>query len=431
MLLFVALRAWRIMPNIIECREFEELSVRVSSLLQDGELQLDERITTKGYLTATMRGGQVVLRATRFVGTIPLTPGIAVRIVPRATISNLSYMLVHSGVIPSAISGFVRGYMPRFVTTNNAELIYARSLIAGVRLIARKGYMKEYLAPRFKTPWRGRLIASDTVRKHASKGIRYRHEFEQSVLTPSTVQNIALKVALKQVIDWFVENDHRNPMLREARDLYHGMWHISDWEASRSDLVRQLSKKIQSLSSRFSHYRDPLWSAYLILQSALPELSFDGFVRLESLIIDVSQVFEAFLRRELAVRLAPHGYRVRDGNNSSSPFFIDGGGYSVHPDMIICQDDNIVAVLDAKYKPEPKETDRYEVLSFMDAMPVTLGGFVCPADGIDTSRYLGTTASGKEMVLLRYDLAASDQDAEADRFANNVLRMINGNHEYS
>ncbi|MEM7664168.1 MAG: hypothetical protein AAF292_18155 [Pseudomonadota bacterium] len=419
------------MPDIIECQEFEELSVRVSALLQDGELRLDERITTKGYLTATMRGGQIALRATRFVGTIPLTPNLAVRIVPRARIENLSYMLVRSGVIPSAISGFARGYMPRFVATDNAERIYAKSLIDGVKLIARRGYMKEYLPPKHQAPWRGRLLASDTVRKHASKGIHYRHEFEQNVLTSSTVENIALKLALKQVIDWYADNDRRNAILPEARGLYRDMWHISDWEGAKSDLVRQLSRKIHTLSPRLPHYRDPLWSAYLILQSVLPELRFDGFVRLDSLIIDVSKVFEAFLRRELAVRLAEHGYRVQDGNTAPRPFFRDGGIYTVHPDMIVRRDDEIIAVLDAKYKPEPKESDRYEVLSFMDAMPVNLGGFVCPADGVDMSRFLGTTASGKEMVLLRYDLAADDPDSEADRFASNVLRMIEGSHDYT
>ncbi len=209
------------------------------------------------------------------------------------------------------------------------------------------------------------------------------------------------------------------------------MWHVSSWDGSKSDLVRQLSRKIHTLSPSLSYYRDPLWSAYLILQSVLPELSFDGFVHLDSLIIDVSKVFEAFLRRELDMRLSAQGYRVQDGNSAPRPFFLDGGDYTVHPDIIISRNDEIVAVLDAKYKPAPKESDRYEVLSFMDAMPVDLGGFVCPADGVDTSRFLGTTASGKEMVLLRYELAAEDPDSEADRFASNVLRMIEGSHDYT
>ena len=79
-------------------------------------------------------------------------------------------------------------------------------------------------------------------------------------------------------------------------------------------------------------------------------LSFDGFVRLDSLIIDVSKVFEAFLRRELAVRLSKHGYGVQDGNNAPRPFFRDGGVYTVHPDMIIRRDGEIIAVLEPDSK---------------------------------------------------------------------------------
>ncbi|MGR3343995.1 MAG: hypothetical protein ACU0DI_12360 [Paracoccaceae bacterium] len=56
--------------------------------------------------------------------------------------------------------------------------------------------------------------------------------------------------------------------------------------------------------------------------------------------------------------------------------------------MIIQREGAVVALPDAKYKPEPKVADRYEVLSFMDAVGVNLGGFVCPANGVDTSRYL-------------------------------------------
>ena len=418
------------MVEVIECREFEELSVHIGTLLKDGELNLDERITTNGYLAAAMRGGLITLRATRFVGTIPLTQKLAVRVVPRAKISNLSYMLVKSGVIPSAISGYARGYMPRFLATENAKRIYARSLIDGMKLISRRGYMKEYRSPKHQSPWRGRLLASDTVRKHASKGIRYRQEFEQNILTPSTVENIALKAALKQVICWLRENDRRSNLLPIARGLYRNMWHISDWEGTKSDLVRQILRKIHTLAPCLQHYREPLWAAYLILENVLPDLSFDGFVRLDSLIIDVSKVFEAFIRKELAVRLSLRGYGVHDGNSNPCPFFRDGGVYTVRPDIIIQRGEIVVAVLDAKYKPEPKEVDRYEVLSFMDALAVNLGGIVCPADGVDASRDLGTTATGKKLTLLRYDLAADNLDAEADRFAANVLRMIEGTHDY-
>jgi len=418
------------MVEVIECEEFEELSIRVSALLEGGELKLDDRITSKGYLAAAMKGGQITLRATKFVGTIPLTDKISVKIKPRASIANLSFMLVRSGVIPTAIAGFTRGYMPRFTAAENVEKIYGRSLVDGAKLIARRGYMKEYLRPPNPSPWRGRLLASDTVRSHAAKGIRYRHEFDHSTLSPSTIENIALKTALSQTRDWFRQNDRRNPIVGEVSSLLHGLWPVTDWEGKRSELVSRLAKRIRTLSPRLSHYRDPLWASLLILQSSIPEVGFDGFVRLDSLIVDVSTVFEAYLRRELAERLLPLGYQVEDGNRSPEALFSDAGPYTVHPDMVIRRDGTVVGLLDAKYKPDPKEQDRYEVMAFMDSFGTNVGGFVCPATGADTSRYLGVTKCGKKLYSLRYDLAAHDSAAESDRFAHNVVQMVTGQRDF-
>ena len=58
--------------------------------------------------------------------------------------------------------------------------------------------------------------------------------------------------------------------------------------------------------------------------------------------------------RELAIRLTNHGYQVQDGNTAPHPLFCDGETYTVRPDMIIRRGDEIVALLDAKYKLEPK-----------------------------------------------------------------------------
>ncbi|MDX0534355.1 hypothetical protein GOC55_12930 [Sinorhizobium medicae] len=417
--------------EVIECEEFKELSLRLGSLMENGELKIDERIASKGYLTATMTGGQIAFRTTRFVGTIPVTPNLAIKVTPRASISNLSYMLVRSGVIPTAISGFSRGYMPRFVSAQNVEKIYGRSLVDGTKVIAKRGFMKSYVKNDNAPPWRGRFMASETVKRHASKGVRYRHEFDHSTLSPTVIENISLKEALKQVRHWYLANDKKNPIIKEIEVLLHDLWSVTDWDGRKPDLVAELGRKVRGVPPQLAHYRDPLWAAFLILQSQLPEVSFDGYVKLDSLIIDVSAVFEGFIRRELADRLWKQGYSVEDGNKRPGNFFVDGGGFTVHPDIVIRKDGAVVALLDAKYKTDPKEQDRYEVLSFMDAMNVAVGGFVCPSNGVDTSRYLGSTATGKKMFGLRYDLAAEDADAEAERFSENVIKLVTGSHDFT
>lgn len=273
-------------------------------------------------------------------------------------------------------------------------------------------------------------MVSDTIRSYIAKGVRYRHEFDHSTLSLSTIENIALKAALLQIGDWFQRLDKRNPIVGEIKVLLHDLWSVSNWRGRQSDLVSQLARRIRTLSPKLHHYRDPLWVSLLLLQNALPEVSVDGFVTLDSLIVDVSIVFESFVRRQLAERLPIRGFTVEDGNLRPGPFFQDSDAFTIHPDIIIRKDGVTVAILDVKYKPDPKEHDRYEVLSFMDAIGVNIGGFICPAVITDTSRYLGTTVSGKRMWSLRYDLSASDPDRESDQLAENVVRMLNGNRDF-
>ena len=418
------------MPEIVECDEFAELSVPVSSLLKAGELRIDDRITSNGYLAASIRGGQIVLRSTKFVGTIPLTPDISVRVRPRAPIANLSYMLVRSGVAPKAISGFARGYIPRFVGATDVEKVYGRALVAGVQAVARRGVLKEYMSAPWVASWRGRLLASDTVKKHASKGIRYRHEFDHKTLSPSTVENTALKTAVKQVRDWYGRFERKNPTFGDANAVLRQLMSVADWDGRRPDLIRALGKKLRLGASHRSYYQEPLWAAFAVLQGALPDVSSHGMVRLDSLIVDVSIVFEAFVRRELEERLMAAGFLVEDGNKVSTAFFTDTGKFPVQPDIIVRKDGRVVGLLDAKYKPSPKGEDRYQLLAFMDAMGSSVGAFICPADGVERSRLLGTTASGRKMFCLRYDLRAINSDRESERLARNVVSMVNGSHDF-
>ena len=301
---------------------------------------------------------------------------------------------------------------------------------SGVQAIAKRGITKNYMpAPKIAS-WRGRLLASDTVKKYASKGVRYRHEFDYKTLSASTVENIALKAAVRQVRDWYGRFDKRNSMFGDTGLVLRQLMAVADWDGRRADLIGALGKKLRAHPSNSSRYQESLWAAFAVLQSALPDVSSDGMVRLDSLIVDVAVVFEAFVRRELEEKLMASGYVVEDGNKALTSFFTDSGRYSVHPDIMVRKDGRMLGLLDAKYKPDPKEQDRYQLLAFMDALDVRIGAFICPSDGVERSRLLGTTVSGRQMFCLRYDLRAIDSDCESERLARNVASMVNGSREF-
>jgi len=416
--------------EFVECEEFGALEISAKRLMIDGEITLDPRIVDRGYLNVSLVKGQVVFRADRYVGLIPINANIVLRVRSRAKIANLAQMIVKSGIAPNAIADFARGYLPRFVTGTDIEKIYYAPLIRGAEKILDLGMMKTYIEIENPPAWRGRLLVSDTIKRYRAHNIRYRGEFDYKTLSYSGPENIALKHGLKIVRSWLQANDMRNPAIVRVDRALAAMEAIPDVTANIASLIQQIGRSAGRLPSQYAYYRDPLWTTYLLLQKQLPEISADGFINLESLIVDISKVFEAFIRKVLEEKSSERGWQIVDGNLKPFSFFIDNGDYHVQPDIVIIKDGHPAALLDVKYKPAPKEADRYEVLSFMNAIGIAKGGFVLPQrDGV-SSRFMGQTLGGRELSLLRFDLAADEMEKEATRLFDNVERLMSGEHAY-
>jgi 5-methylcytosine-specific restriction enzyme subunit McrC len=415
------------MPDIVECDEMAELPLPLNRLLRNGELRLNGSIQERGYLGAKIKGGHLVLTASRFIGLIPLTDDLSVRVRPKMPISNLSRMLVRSGTAPRAIEGFHRGYHPRFEGGVDAIRTYGPSLLNGVDGIIRRGLSKAYIPPPAPMPWRGRMNVSDTVRRYAARGIHYQHTFEQTVLSVATLENIALRTAVLVVRDGLSDRAEDRPMLTRATTILSHLPGVPNWNCRIADLAHALSRRLAAPG--LSAYRPTLWTALLLLQSQLVDVETDGFIRLDSLIVDVSKVFEGYLRRELSDRLRADGLRVSSGDTSSLPFFQDRAEERAKPDIIIWRERQIVGLIEVKYKENIKETDRYQLTSFLDAADLKIGALVSPAIGGETSSYWGTTKAGKSLLRLKFDLSVPNLDVEADKFADNVRSMLAGSHQ--
>lgn len=419
------------MIEIIDCEEFGVIGLGIDRLLVDGEISLDSRIVDKGFLNISLVKGQVVFRADRHVGLIPVNDRVAIRVKPRAQIANIAHMIVKSGIAPTAIPDFSRGYLPKFETGPDIEKIYFGPLIGAIERIVSAGMMKSYVPVPNPPAWCGRLLISDTIKRHRARNIRYRSEFDYRTLSYGGPENVALKQALRSVRSWLAEKDHKNQALARADRLLQRLEVIPDYHGDISVLVQKIGHSAGQLPAHYGYYRDPLWTAYLLLQHKLPDVSTEGFIALDSLIVDLSKVFEAYVRRILLEKANDNGWRIVDGNRTPYTFFTDDNAFHVQPDIVVLADGKPAAVLDVKYKPEPKESDRYEVLAFMDTVGVQMGGFICPQRDGSTSRYMGTTAGGKELSLLRFDLSAGDIEAEAERFIANVAKLVSGNYTYA
>lgn len=419
------------MLEVVECQEFDEIEVGIDRLLVDGQIALDKRIVEKGYLSFSLSKGRVIFRADKHVGLIPLNDAVAVRVRPRTEVGNLAHMIVRSGQAPFAIPDFSRGYLPNFESGADVERFYASPMVVAAERVIARGLMKSYVAVPNPPPWRGRLMVSDTIKRHRARNVRYKGEFEFNTLSYAGVENEAIKLALRQVRRWLAASDKKSMLIPRADAALSALHAVPEFEGRLGPMVQDIARSAGRLPSQYLYYRDALWTAYLLLQRMLPDPKAEGFVTLDSMVVDMSMVFEHFIRRSIVDRAAAKGWRIVNGENIVFPFFADGGDWRVKPDLVVYEGSTIRAILDAKYKPDLKESDRYEVLSFMEALGVQRGGFICPQKADVPSRYLGVTTGGKVLSNLRFDLAATDLDAEADRLVGNIAKLIAGDHKYA
>ena len=153
---------------------------------------------------------------------------------------------------------------------------------------------------------------------------------------------------------------------------------------------------------------------------------------LDSMIVDISAVFESYVRTVISESAPDHGFVVKDGNLLPRPFFASGDAvYQVKPDILIERSGQVQAVFDVKYKPKVSAQDRYELLSFMEATGSEHAAFICPkAAEADPSRFLGITPGGKSMGMIKVDLAADAMTAEEDKMVASILKVVDGRYDF-
>jgi 5-methylcytosine-specific restriction enzyme subunit McrC len=196
-------------------------------------------------------------------------------------------------------------------------------------------------------------------------------------------------------------------------------------------LVAKILDRTNTIPTHYSYYKEALWTAYALLQRGIPDIASNGFLSLDSMIVNVSEAFEGYVRELIADEVSAPDTLVVDGNKQPGALFVDTAGFNIKPDVLVRKAGAVLGVLDAKYKPAPKESDRYEVLSYLDAIKATRGAFICPATNPqELSQYLGRTLTGKELALIRIDLAASNLETEERRFVRNVQKFLGGNYAF-
>jgi 5-methylcytosine-specific restriction enzyme subunit McrC len=426
---------------VIPCQEHDAVSVPFAALLgPDGKLDLYDEVARSGYFDIDFRRGDLVVKATRFVGFIPLSDRVAIHVTPKAPIANLLYMVSRADVQTKGLSDFVRGYADELNhTAYDIEDVYANSFVSALINLRRTGVLRRYVSRETDQQFRGRLLLTKSIaRRYAHNNNRHPF-FVFSEHTVDIEENRLLKSTATRLKNHFLSRGGAKNVViaRQFQDIQKIMSAVSDIGELTPSSVRSIPQLLRALPTSHRFYEPALWLAYLIASGRSVRMEALGRARFETLILDVSAVFEEYVRALLltARRTVLAHLEVLDGNLSPVPLFTTGLRHTTHPDYYFRSQGVLLAMADAKYKSEPSTQDRYEILAFCEALGVQRAAIICPLvnPGPRVSHH-GTTRAGRRISIVRIDLAAKNMQSEETAFVlalTNELNLVGPTGEHA
>lgn len=343
------------------------LDVPLRDLLTNGELDL-ESATAGRYFTFQLKKQQLRLQAGGFIGFIPINDRVAVDVAPRCPIVNLGRVLRLSGFAPQVIEDNSRGYSLDATELPNLRDLYAESLLGEIRLIEAYGRLRGYerRVERTSSP-RGRLVLSAVETQLAAAGGSTSVRASWFERTADVPANRCLKMAVWLLARAYAQSKDLTGRQRRLAARLNGVYPLFD-DATLDRRLGFLSDPfvagVQPLPTTRSYYRNAIDIARLIARGSALALDREGAeVRMPSVVVQMDNVFERYVRNVLRGGIASHAsVSVLDGNREGAKLLFDAQpSERATPDIVVTNDGQTALVLDVKYRPTAKGPERSDL----------------------------------------------------------------------
>lgn len=310
-------------PVTLDCKEFEFVYPSYEQLARaDGTgYGVNAEAEDKGVFELSIKKGSVRLQAGGYVGVVSVNDRLSLRISPRAPISNVDHIVRASGCAPIKIAG-LRAYEQSDEVDDWLYDVYAAFLEPAIAGLLERGLLRTYERRLDAgTSPRGRIDFGRTMTRYAARGIGYKSEYSWFERTRDNAPNQLIKVALAVLRQHYgrrVKSARAGDMsrLRRLAGLSAAFEYISDAAPTAVLMAPEVIDPSRIPDERF-YYREVIEAcAYLVAERGI---SLDGFGRglmLDSLLINMSDVFERYVRGLLMRAAEDDGWPlvVLDGN---------------------------------------------------------------------------------------------------------------------
>jgi len=386
-------------------------------------------------------GGVPSIQCGGWVGYIPLNDRYALEVSPRVPIGNLERLIgMAAGYSPRLLQRYTRRFSHSDERPDSLLDVLADQLLEAFDRVWENGLLKTYeqrqrlssmpfgrINP-FQTAWRSAKVGMPTAVSAA-----FHH-------TVDFAPNRVLRHAFEKLLARYQSNNSQSQRRRTLR-IRQAAARLEDiTKPSRLDLTPETVVRImRHLPLHHEEYADALMLAQLIISdSGFSIRGSDGIAILPSIIIDMAKVFEAYVRKVLDDYFRNiTGLVVKDGNlgapsGASTTLFHpvepSTKNTAVTPDIVIERDNVPEIIIDAKYKPSPKQLERDDInqIVLYGARYGTNRVMLLHADRRDSDlsvAFLGSVGPYR-VYNARIDLNAKNIEDEEKRLATSVAALL-------
>lgn len=420
--------------RVYSAREHETLSIPPELIFSGGRLLLNSAIEKKGYLAISLKDGAVKLRATSWIGYIPLNEHVAIEIEPRIKIGVMRELLTHvpahrQNIIPFGHFRYNEGDLKPKTLTD----VLAHRLIALVGIARRNGLDAVYkpIISTGSSPLGGLMPMPTKLRQAVM------HDPTQSVSrswirSVDTAPNRMLLAALRHLIGLY----RARSSARDARALFSSLAqaatvfdrvHLHDGFI-HGHAYAPLSKRVMN--------RPEYVEAAALAKAVFTESGIDpkgaGPMMLSPVVVNLEEAFEGFLRSRLSDELVRYRLSVFDGNREPAagrrkplytlPKLSSAKDIVTQPDIVIEHEGKPLAVIDVKYKPysgnAPDRSDVEQVMTYAAVYNVKKVLIAVPERPTGASMVIPIGQVGDvEVAVLAVDLDTNKLDEEISALA--------------
>ncbi|RYE88590.1 MAG: restriction endonuclease [Hyphomicrobiales bacterium] len=316
--------------------------------------------------------GQLAIQCSGLIGYFPLNDRFALEVTPKVPIGNLERLVgMAAGYSPHILIKYTRHFAKTAERPESIFLLLCDQLLDAFDRIWDAGLLKAYdRVERIGSSPAGRLdpYASAWRTAKAGRPVAVSSSFQRTVdFGPNRVLLFAFE---KLFARYF--GDPSQSMRHRIRRLQRAIARLEDVTPARPHEIspRAIVSYLRNLPAQHEHYADALLVAQLIVTDAgLSIRNADGTTILPSILINMAEVFEAYVRRLLADHLQTDTrISVRDGNDAPpagvatklfEPYHVVGkANPDMTPDIVIEVDGVTRLVIDTKYKAAKKIPER-------------------------------------------------------------------------